>query len=845
MYKRITYLVLMLLSGWMVLWNFPMDAMATENQGEESKKIIYVLYDNSYSTYEVSNNTIRNFWSEINYGVRAFYAMTGSEDEISIYKLVDKEPEEDEIEKSKGYSKMNRSFLDVLSNIKVADRSCKTYLDTVLYAIGKLDQEETRAEKWIIIFTDGQLEDDDGNKYTKEEIAKKINAKLSDCNDINACYIPISEEASNNQLDKNMVFQPKEKNDIAKQLLEVCNHIYKRRSIQKVIESGVSPVALSDGKLKISFDIPISKCILYAYSSETARGELEGEEILWQECIQPPDHTILPDNSLLESVGGRTGFIAELSTDPGKNSSNYNITFPEGISDINYEIYYAPAFSIMPQLIQNREDVLEGKYLAGNYEVAVAFSNAQTGEALSETASFLSVEDISVSIEENGQEQKLSKNAEDNRWKGSISPGSAVIAASTLENNGGEISVEFLKDYASAQLVTSMEDVYYMDWLGKKKQCIRLQVFLDGENITGEIQELLKKGERVSISHKLVKNGREYKNICFDREYDVVYDCWKLYPVFQGGIDYSLNGDYTFEAALKMEFDFYHYPVYLSTTQEDSFHIGIENKDISVDIEEPWKSKIRGLFFIWADKPEISFSWNGQKLPADVLEHIEIRGIKGDIVYQIAGQNKDEVKLKHKSRMGFFFQSDTVDKLQISGTAVLFGEPCEIFDDSILLQIQALNSFEKMAFKVAWLVSVIVLIVVIFLFVSYIRGYKSGERFWIAVKVYRSYENGGNRIRGTILRKIKWDAHKEFYIEYTLCSDLPKEFRMDKEQNKIKVRLHSRSRMEIVELKKPDGCQNVLLGDRQYSENSRYMSPDEKIQFKGEKSTVQIELENF
>lgn len=854
MNKRVMYVFFALIIGWVIFWGKSIRIQAADNLKEDGEKIIYIVYDNSSSTYKWGGEK-RTYWAEINYGVQAFYTMTNADDKVKIYFMATdgsyRNNPDNSILEFAGYNGNNQGNMEKIQGIGLKKEGSITYLDNVLYAIEKLNAENGSAEKWIVIFTDGQLENENGKECSNEVSAQAINKELEQFSNINACYIPICLEAVNKELDENLIFQPQGTEGVAEQLLAVCNHIYGRRSVQSVNELGYDAAVLQNGQLKISFDIPISKCILYAYCDGEIEGKLEGGNILWQERIKTPDILHWTNGNTAEeseyTYNKKTGFVAELSTDSAQNSSQYVIEFPNNSSDVKYEIYYEPAFSVTPQILQSQGHTVAGKYLAGECEVSLAFSNEETGEILPETAHFLSVEQFILSVTSNGRKQELSQSADKNRWQGSIEPGEVVITASTI-GISGETAGEFYKDYASAQLVATLDEVYYMDQLEKKRQYIRVQAILDGENITEEIQEMVDKDDTCAFSCYLERNGVKCKSICFQREYDPIAECWKLYPVFQDKIDYSVSGNYILHVSQEINTDYFENVVTIGMEQKEIFSVGLSEEEIIVHMDNPWICKIGGLLFPAADKINISFVWNGQELPAEVLGDITVSGTEAtqsDIIYYISGREKNVLRLKSQKRGGFFLQSDITDQLTVEGNAVLFGINCKIYDDSFAIEIQAYSKTQKIICIIIWLLLLTVVGYAILMFVRYLYDLKKGKRFWLGTKVYRSYPKGKNRIRGKISGKRKRDMIKERYTEYTLSCYLPREFHHKEERFEIKVRRHSKNRIEVLQLQKPAGCKAILLGKQQYTRRNPWMNPSEKIQLKSEKSIIEIQLENF
>lgn len=845
--------IFILLTSIMIAGSYPISANAAEGIKESNRKIIYIVYDNSGSTYKYSGEW-RSYWAEINYGVQAFYTMTSKEDKIHFYRT-----SIDDSENSEGYSEFEsrgysgdteaQETLDKIKEIKIVDvGNSFTDAKSIEQAIKGLNNEDEKdAEKWLVIFTDGKFESAQNKEYSDEKFAEILASFLENKSNIQVCYIPISDEACNDNLkDIANIFQPSGSGDIAKQLLEVCNHIYGRRNIKNVEELGYSPVVLKDNSLTISFDIPVSKCILYAYCEGLVSGELSGD-ILWQECIQAPQTlNLIGSGETPNEIKGieKTGFIAELKVNPAQNESVYTVSFPGNIADMQYEIYYEPAFTVIPQVQQEEKSIIEGKDIAGDCVVSLAYANEQTGELINENANFLAVESFEVSVAGNGNNQELSEAHENNRWEGTVQPGTAVISASTV-GISGETSVEFGKDYARAELIATLDDVYLMDKLDEGKQYIRLEAVLDGENITDEIEKLRGQDENFYMSFSLNKNGKNCKSIIFETEYDAVARCWKIYPQYKDEIDYSISGEYDFHASIKLNTDYYRNAVNLETNGK--FYTGVSDGDIIVYIENPWECSVGGWLFPKADTARIYFEWNGRKLPSKVIEELNAYGaeeLQPDVVYTIKEKSKDELVIKGRKWWNLFWLEDGTDSLTLEGSVIIFGVQKEIYDDNITINIYGLSVWHRIWFSLLWFLLVLGLIILIWKIIAHNKGVKEGSRFKLGTQVWRSYENGRNRVRATIRSRARKDLRLGRYIEYKILLYLPEEFGLGKDRLQIKVK-REQNTLKILELHQPPKCDEIFLAGNLYTGGSGELRLEQQIQLRSGKSKIIIKFENI
>lgn len=839
MTKRFFRLLLTICIIWLLDCNVGMRADASGRMGESAPRIIYIVYDNSSSTYIKAKKT-RDYWSAINYGVQAFYAMTNAEDTVKFYFTSYPSGTSYESMAYGGYDRNNsKNMMDQIKAFKIMNSPSKSVTDIrqVEKAINDIARQGG-AEKWVVIFSDGDFEEVDGNGKVKKLEPKVFSDRLSGYlegkGDIKVCYIPIGMSSGEWEVPKG-VFVPGN-TDIDKQLLEVCQHIYNRRAVSEICGTLEEVCSRTDNTLTIRFSIPISGCLLYVYCDGQVEGDLAGNDILWQEHIKSPDEMAVflqnGDDTRAEKIG-KTGYIVELAADPGKSAPTYKIDFPEGVSGMEYEIYYEPAYEIRPWIVQGNDNFVEGKYPVGDYEIELDFYNRESGEALSAESVFLSGETFSLTVD-GKKTEGLSYGG--GAWSGASDGGMVEIEVS-VPGITGVAQGEFVKDYASMELRAELDDKYNMDVLDEKSQYVKLQAYLDGENVTQEVEELLEHGGATLVC-RLNKDGKEYSRIGFERNYDPSGQCWKMYPVFADGVDYSMAGDYEFEAEASMDLEYYKQPVKLEWDELGTFTAGISDGELMIDVEQPWECEVKVFFGVWATKKQLTFYWNGEELPEEALKELTLACTTDTDAYDVEIRNR-KLALK-KGFFQLFFLEGGADGLTLEGSVTLFGvrKPLEA---RLEMEVRGLSAWDILFVILEWLSLLVLTLSVVVPPVRHIIGVKRQERFSFRTKVYRSFDKKKFRVRGSIGRRRRRDKYKRVYAHYILRCRLPKS--IGGERLKIDV-CRKKDRLEIIDMKKPAGCEKIMLGNREYRGSNNTMYVDQDIQLKFGKRTILIFLEN-
>lgn len=168
--------------------------------GEEQKKVINIVYDDSGSMINGNETDVSNAsayvatWAQAKYSLEVFTAMMNDDDIINIYCMSGAGA----ISKTIKGSDKDGGVEDIHSNMKTGDYSVLTPIQTLNSAYeGLSDSEYDDYEKWLVVLTDGAftVSNSSGDKVNDSEVEGLLNSYGSSLNG-KMIYIPIGSSAN-------------------------------------------------------------------------------------------------------------------------------------------------------------------------------------------------------------------------------------------------------------------------------------------------------------------------------------------------------------------------------------------------------------------------------------------------------------------------------------------------------------------------------------------------------------------------------------------------------------------------------------------------------------------------
>lgn len=367
----------------MLITNLSVHGIASSR--ENAGKIINVVYDDSRSMY--LNNETR--WCQAKYAMEVFCAMMSEEDTMNIFS-------------------MNRT--DVLTVdgddpdrvAKVHDMTSTysgTPFSTVTMAGNALLSEDTSYERWLVVLTDGSF--DNTSQATVQSTLDGYNA-----NGIKTVYLAIGNNAVELQSNPSAgayAEKASTTNDILSKVTSIANQIFEHQVLNDNF------IDYSDGTTLLNIDIPTSQIVIFAQGEGASVGELtlNGRAIL-PTSLQNVKHSgdVMPLND--ETIMVDTSLYGIVATFEAENNPFESGQFAVSVSGATtVEYYYRPGVTVNCELILNGNKVKSDEDLyAGEYEVALSFTNPLTGEEIQ--SELLSSAEFTLTVINNDHEQVVS-----------------------------------------------------------------------------------------------------------------------------------------------------------------------------------------------------------------------------------------------------------------------------------------------------------------------------------------------------------------------------------------------------------------------------------------------------
>ena len=730
---------------------------------ENGKKIIFFVYDNSISM--INNSTIG---AQAQYAVKAFCAMSDPEDEIKFYKVGDfknadynSEVEENGYEiitiesNSENYRDL---YSDNIDEIKFDGEN--TFYTGIHQAINDIKKYENYSEKWVVMFTDGEIEKDrDGNFYSKGELQKLLEDDLAN-SDVNFYYVNIADVDKEKKLEntENMTFYYSEENEtVLSSILSAIEKIYGKRQLSKEnIE--IEENAVGKAMLKAEFGIPVTDIAILLQGEELNDGDEENFDNGADWSFAFSSKAIGKENKVVEGPDGIImGYDSLLYGDGNSRSYDLEIEIPDGSKD--YAVYYTPA--LIPQISitsrDNDELLKKDMYVEGNYDISVKLIEAETGKDFTDSE-LLSDETYELTINSNTHDVK-------GTWEETLEQGTVYLKAETKWGQWTEESIDVGENLKSYTLEVDTENgIFYYNRLNKKENSILVSIFKGNDNVTAAFQ-----AEDLNV--EFYQWGESSNNITYEVESDVSGEFIKIYPMLREKEDKSIFGNLTCKISLEMDSDYYVETVKCDE-QEITLNMDVEDNLFEVKLEEKSVNLYSLLCLFGPKKIKVRYFWNEEEIKWNEIDQIEN-------VLHIAYEEGEEekitennyVKVNWKLRNYFNFPTD----VEVISEAVYTAHGKEFLAKDV-----ATFSFDECPDHIKaiiWMINIIILIlgaiINIFIIISVARIlYLKKTKDWSLCE--KLAVERGHVFTDTFVPQIvkkKFVISLDYYFEVHLCDE--------------------------------------------------------------------------
>ena len=360
-------------------------------------RAIYVVFDNSGSMYGPGNMA----WSQATYAMEVFAAMMNYDngDQMKIFPMHDVTTDGTGATSSITVSSI--SDIAQIHNMYTPQPLGTPYtqVNTAANELAALLDSGGAAEGWLVVLTDGDFDSDLPATNLQTDLEQK--AEMRD--NMYVQYLAM-------ESDINTVADAKEEIGLYSQKVENSSQVINELAVisNRIFERNEYTSLKNDGSL--SFDIPLSRLIVFAQGSDVSINSLKNKE--GSEINLESNYEVSCSST---DGGGLTSFVTET---PAKDTSlkgqvavfSDTSAIMEGDYTLDVagadsvKIYYEPDVKFGAGLYRGDEQVDASTIEGGTYSIRVGFINQLTGEFI-ENTSLLGEPEYKLTV--NGEEYGL------------------------------------------------------------------------------------------------------------------------------------------------------------------------------------------------------------------------------------------------------------------------------------------------------------------------------------------------------------------------------------------------------------------------------------------------------
>jgi hypothetical protein len=336
---------------------------------DQPSRAIHIVYDDSGSMIKDDYGRYLDRWAQAKYAMEVFAAMLEENDTIRVYYMSDFDvkhgskvnaPARIEITGSRNA----QSRVDEVH--KTITDAWNTPYDTVAKAYDEL-KKTNAVDKWLVVLTDGDFNQENGIPLEKEEDVKKLGEKvngyfsqyINESGDVRIIILTMGDIIKTvfKEVPGRIFYeQAKNSEEILGKITSICNRIFNRNKLNFTNET----------RREFSFDIPMLELLVFAQGDKVEVKGISGDN------IYRPNKPVNVRYSEVAAVNYRddpnviiprslTGVVAAFS-DIKKGAYSLDISGAKTV-----EIYYKPVVNVDINLLKNGrkkkiQDIVEGDY---------------------------------------------------------------------------------------------------------------------------------------------------------------------------------------------------------------------------------------------------------------------------------------------------------------------------------------------------------------------------------------------------------------------------------------------------------------------------------------------------
>lgn len=360
-------------------------------------RAIYVVFDNSGSMYGPGNMA----WSQATYAMEVFAAMMNYDngDQMKIFPMHDVTTDGTGATSSITVSSI--SDIAQIHNMYTPQPLGTPYtqVNTAANELAALLDSGGAAEGWLVVLTDGDFDSDLPATNLQTDLEQK--AEMRD--NMYVQYLAMGSDIKT-------VADAKEEIGLYSQKVENSSQVINELAVisNRIFERNEYTSLKNDGSL--SFDIPLSRLIVFAQGSDVSINSLKNKE--GSEINLESNYEVSCSST---DGGGRTSFVTETPTkDTSLRGQVAVFSDTSAIMEGDYtldvagadsvKIYYEPDVRFGAGLYRGDDQVDASTIEGGTYSIRVGFINQLTGEFI-ENTSLLGEPEYKLTV--NGEEYGL------------------------------------------------------------------------------------------------------------------------------------------------------------------------------------------------------------------------------------------------------------------------------------------------------------------------------------------------------------------------------------------------------------------------------------------------------
>lgn len=391
MKKRLTALILFLVLIPVAVFCASVANAASGNAEDNvPARIINIVFDDSGSMFGQENDS----WCQAKYAMEVFAAMLGPKDSMNIYVMsyYISNPQAEprlRLSGSNSIEKIEKNIYDV-HNMEL--KGSGTPFDSVRKAYGDLEKDKFSGEKWLVVLTDGDLQEHTDNEWVSVSKNDKDEFFGNKSPDISVIFLNMMGEDGwgiTERPDKNIFYKKVDSSgQIPSTITDICQRVFNR---QKITE--------------LTFDIPMSELIVFAQGKDISiNGIKDGDKLIESNSTVSVRYSDTPAASkpISKVATNLSGVIATFKGDFNAGQYVLDITNFDTV-----EIYYTPNIDVRPYLsdTSGNEVTNMDKLEAGEYVMDFGFVKKGTNQKVPQSQLLKTVE-YSASVKTNGVEHE-------------------------------------------------------------------------------------------------------------------------------------------------------------------------------------------------------------------------------------------------------------------------------------------------------------------------------------------------------------------------------------------------------------------------------------------------------